>query len=59
MRINRRRWFTLAGYGLAFALPLGATLAVTAAPKKDEKRRPVRIVLFFRSIPTIRQRCAR
>ncbi|MES2167740.1 MAG: hypothetical protein V4458_12025 [Pseudomonadota bacterium] len=39
MRINRRRWFTLAGYGLAFAMPLAATLAVTAAPK-DQKAPP-------------------
>lgn len=39
MRINRRRWFATAGYGLAFAMPLAATLAVTAAPK-DQKAPP-------------------
>lgn len=39
MRINRRRWFAFAGYGLAFAMPLAATLAVTAAPK-DQKTSP-------------------
>ena len=50
MRINRRRWFAFAGYGLAFAMPLAATLAVTAAPKEQKAPpRSHRLVLQINS----------
>jgi len=50
MRINRRRWFATAGYGLAFAMLLAATLAVTAAPKEQKAPpRSHRLVLQINS----------
>lgn len=44
MHVNRRRWLTLAGYGLAFAVPLAATLIWTGAPSAapKEQRAPPR-----------------
>lgn len=50
MRINRRRWFAFAGYSLAFAMPLAATLAVTAAPREQKAPpRSHRLVLQINS----------
>lgn len=50
MHLNRRRWFAFAGYGLAFAMPLAATLAVTAAPKEQKAPpRSHRLVLQINS----------
>ena len=50
MHLNRRRWFTFAGYSLAFAVPLVATLTVTAAPKEHKATpRSHRLVLQINS----------